>query len=78
MRKDTITISEKEYQKLLEKALRYEYLFQILKEKDDIFAPSPTREVKEVVRSFKATGLYSSQFLKGLEKGLRRSSYFKK
>ena len=78
MRKNTITISKKEYQKLLEKALRYEYLFQILKEKDDIFAPSPTREVKEVVRSFKATGLYSSQFLKSLEKGLRRSSYFKK
>jgi len=74
----TITISKKEYQRLLEKALRYEYLRQILKEKEDIFAPPPTRRIKEIIKSFRETKLYSPQFLKSLEKGLKRSSYFKK
>lgn len=75
---NTIIISKKEYQKLLEKALRYEYLRQILKEKEDIFAPPPTRKIKEIIKSFREAKLYSSQFLKSLEKGLKRSSYFKK
>ena len=75
---NTVTISKKEYQKLLEKALRYEYLQKIIKEKGDLFAPPPTRDIKEIMKSFKKTNFYSSQFLKSLEKGLGRSSYFKK
>ncbi|MFQ6049596.1 MAG: hypothetical protein ACE5J0_00970 [Candidatus Paceibacterales bacterium] len=75
---ETITISKKQYQRLLEKALRYEYLQKIIKEKGDIFAPPPTRNGKEVIKAFQKTNLYSSQFLKSLEKGLKRSSYFKK
>ena len=75
---NTITISKKEYQKVLERALRYEYLWQILKEKEDIFVPPPIRNIKEVIKSFRETKLYSPEFLRSLEKGLKRSSYFKK
>jgi len=75
---DTITISKKQYQRLLEKVLRYEYLREIIREKEDIFVSPPTRDVKKVLGAFEDTKLYSPQFLKTLEKGLKRSSYFKK
>ncbi|MDI6591887.1 MAG: hypothetical protein QME61_03070 [Patescibacteria group bacterium] len=75
---NTVTISKKEYQRLLERALRYEYLQKIIKEKADIFGPPLIRNIKEIMRAFRETKLYSPQFLKSLEKGLKRSSYFKK
>lgn len=68
----TITLPKKEYHQLVEKALRYDYLRQLLEE--DIFSPPPTRSVKKVIDSFTKTGLYSKEFLKDLEKGLKRSS----
>lgn len=71
----TVTIPKKEYQRLAEKALRYEYLRQILEE--DIFAPPPTKNPKKVAREFRRSGLYNQKFLKSLEKGLERSSYFR-
>ncbi len=72
----TITIPKKEYQELVEKKLRYEYLSQIIKE--DIFATPSTRNIREIIKTFKRTGLYNQAFLKSLGKGLKRSSYFKK
>lgn len=72
----TVTISKKEYQKLVEKALRYEYLRQGLQE--DIFSPPPTQNSKTIVKNFRATGLYTEEFLRSLERALKRSSYFKK
>ena len=72
----TVTIPRKEYQALLENKLRFEYVKKSFD--DEIFAPPPTRNVKEVVKAFKATGLYNKKFLQSLEKGLKRSSYFKK
>lgn len=72
----TITISKKEYQRLLDKALRYEYLRQLLE--SDIFSPPPTKNIGEIVNAFKATRKYNRPFIKGLEKGLKRSLYFKK
>ena len=71
----TVTIQKKEYEELIEKKLRYEYFRQLME--SDIFSPPPTRETREVVGDFKKTGLYTQQFLKGLERGLRRSSYFR-
>lgn len=71
----TISIPKKEYHQLVEKALRYEYIRQLLKE--DIFASPPTRNVKKIIEAFGKTRLYNNAFLKSLEKGLRRSSYFK-
>ncbi len=71
----TITIPKKEYQELVEKKLRYEYLRQMLEE--DIFSPSPTRNIKEIVSTFKKTKKYNQKFLESLKKGLKRSSYFR-
>jgi len=72
----TVTIPKKEYQHLLDKALRYEYLRQILEE--DIFASPPTKNTKEIIREFKKTNLYNQEFLASLEGGIKRSSYFRK
>jgi len=71
----TITIPKKEYQKLLEKAFRYEYLRQILEE--DIFLPPSEKDVSQIIKEFRATKRYNKKFLASLAKGLKRSSYFK-
>ena len=60
----TISIPKKEYHQLTEKALRYDYLRQLLKE--NIFACPPTRNTKKIIESFKKTGLYNQNFLKSL------------
>ena len=73
---DTITLPKKEYQKLMEKALLYEYLAKIIKKQEDIFACPPTKKTKEIIKEFKATGLYGASFINDMEKGLKRSSYF--
>ena len=71
----TITIPKKEYEELIEKRLRYEYLRRLMEE--DIFSPPPIRKIREVMNEFKTTKRYNRQFLKSLEKGLNRSSYFR-
>lgn len=71
----TISIPKKEYNQLVEKALRYDYINHLLKE--DIFSSPPSRDIKKIVKAFGKTRLYNNAFLKSLEKGLRRSSYFK-
>ena len=71
----TISIPKNEYHRLVEKALRYDYLHQLLEE--NLFASPPTRSVKKVIESFEKTGLYNKNFLRSLEKGLKRSSYFR-
>ena len=71
-----VTISKKEYEELLGSKLRFQYVKQSLNE--DFFSPPPTRNVKEVIAAFKATGKYNKLFLQSLEKGLKRSSHFKK
>jgi len=71
----TITISKKEYQRLLERALRYEYLREILEE--DIFSSPPIKNSKAILNEFRKTKKYNREFLKSLAGGLKRSSYFK-
>jgi len=71
----TIIIPKKEYQQLLERALRYDYLRQIMEE--DHFASPPTRSIKDIVRAFQKTKKYNQKFIENLKKGLKRSSYFR-
>lgn len=71
----TITIPKTEYKQLLDKVLRYEYLRQIMEE--NIFSFPPTKNIQEIIKSFKANRIYNQRFIKSLEKGLKRSSYFK-
>lgn len=71
----TITIPKREYQKLIDTRLRYEYLREIFEK--GFFATPPTHDKKAIVRAFRDTKKYSKQFLESLEKGLGRSSYFR-
>lgn len=70
-----ITVPKKEYQKLVEKALRYEYVRQIME--GDLFASPPTKNIGEIIGEFRKTRRYDQKFLESLEKGLKHSSYFK-
>ena len=70
-----VTISKREYQRLVDKTLRYEYLRQILQE--DIFSPPVIRDIKTIIKEFRGTGRYNKSFLENLAKGLKRSSHFK-
>ena len=70
----TITIPKKEYQDLVEKKFRYEYLRQIMEE--DIFSSPPTKSIKEVLAAFNGTKKYNRKFLASLKKGLEKSPYF--
>ena len=70
----TITIPKKEYQGLVERAFRYESIRQLME--GNLFSPPPTRDAKKIAREFRKTKLYNRSFLKSLEKGLKRSSYF--
>ena len=71
----TVTISKKEYHNLLDAKLRYEYARRVLE--DDVFSPPPTKKAAAVLKAFRATKKYNRIFLKRLEKGLERSSYFR-
>ena len=69
-----VTISKKEYKRLLDNAMRYDYLKQALK--IDIFSKPPIFSRKKVLASFESTEKYSKAFLDSLAKGLKRSSHF--
>lgn len=71
----TVTIPKRKYEELLEKAMRYEYMWQLLR--GDTFSPPPTRNKKKILREFQKTGKYTKKFLESLGKGMSRSSYFK-
>lgn len=72
----TITITKRKYQDLIATKFRYEYLREIFSA--DILSQPPVKNIKEVIKEFKQTKLYNANFLKSLEKGLKRSNYFKK
>jgi len=72
----TITISKKEYKELVENKFRYEHLRQAMEE--DIFAPPPVKNIKDITLVFRKSGVYSKKFIDSLNKGLSRSLYFKK
>lgn len=67
-----VTIPKAEYEQLKQQAEAYRRfaarLFELV-----IKAP-----VEEVVEDFRKTGLYTEEFLRDLESGLRKSSYTKK
>ena len=57
----TITIPKSEYQKLTDKALRYDFLRQMLKE--DVFSRPPTKNIRITLEEFRKTGKYNEKFL---------------
>lgn len=72
---NTVTLTRKEYEKLVEAKLRYDYMRSTLEH--GIASPPPVRSSKVILKNFRATKLYNKKFLKALEGGLRRSSFFR-
>ena len=69
---DAITVSKQEYLRLKQLAQAYRIMAARMFE-------LPLRDpVDEVVADFRATDLYTEEFLLDLEDGLRKSSYAKK
>jgi hypothetical protein len=66
-----VTIPKEEYKKLQKQSRAYRKLAARLFE---LLIKDP---VREVVKDFRDTGLYSKEFLVDLESGLRKSSYAK-
>lgn len=71
----TVSLSKSEYQELKRKASIYELLENLIKQ--DSFASPPLQDSKKILKEFKKTGFYNDKFLSSLEKGLKRSTYFK-
>jgi len=71
----TITISKKEYERLSEAKLRYEYLRAVMEA--DLFSAPPAHSKAKIVSAMRATGKYNRQFLASVRRGLGRSSHFK-
>ena len=71
----TVTIPKKEYEELVEKRVKYEWLKQIIE--GNTFASPPIKNANEVLAAFKSTKKYSRAFLESLKVGLKRSSYFR-
>ena len=71
----TVTIPKKEYEELVEKRVKYEWLKQIIE--GNTFASPPIKNANEVLAAFKSTKKYSRAFLESIKRGLRRSSYFR-
>lgn len=69
-----VTISQKEYERLLDAKLKYDYLRQLLD--SDLFAPPQIKNSKSIISEFRKTGLYNEKFLRSLAKGLKRSPPF--
>jgi hypothetical protein len=72
----TITLPKSKYESLAEKAEAYEELINAIS-RDGFFESPPTKKASEVMKAFRETGIYNKKFLESLEKGLRRSIYFK-
>jgi len=69
---DAITLSKQEYLRLKQQAQAYRMMAARMFE-------LPLRDpIDEVVADFRATGLYTEEFLTDLEDGLRKSSYAKR
>ncbi len=69
-----IAIPKTEYKHLVAIAKRYDALRRAFT--GDFFQEPSTTSRKEVLGGLKKSGKYSDDFLKGIEKGLKESSFF--
>lgn len=72
----TITLPKTEYQRLRRTANLFEVIRKLFEAEVDFFVEPPTKDPKKIIKEFGKTGLYSKEFLKSLERGLKDSSYF--
>ena len=67
---ETVKIPKKEYKRLVSKAKAYDELAK------NFFESVVEDPVENVVKDFKKSGLYSDDFIKDLENGLKKSTYY--
>jgi glucan phosphoethanolaminetransferase (alkaline phosphatase superfamily) len=65
---ETVTIPKREYKKLVSKAKAYEKLAE------SFYQNTLNEPVEAIVSDFRKTNLYTDEFLKDLEDGLKKSS----
>ena len=76
MNSTSINLTKSEYIDLKSRADAYDRIISLTRKEISII---PTeRSTKKVIAEFKKTDKYSQEFLKSLEKGLKRSSFFSK
>lgn len=72
----TITLPKIEYINLKKRAEAFDKMVANIN--PSFFFVPVEKSQKKIISEFSATKLYSKEFLKSLEKGLKRSSYFVK
>lgn len=72
----TVTLPKIEYLKLKKRAEAFDKM--IAEVNPSLFFTPMEKSRKKIISEFSKTKLYSKEFLKDLEKGLKRSSYFSK
>ena len=73
-----ITITKEKYQKLLEKADRFEVIQKLIDDGLDFFQKPASKNISAIIKEMNKTAKYSKGFLKSLESGLKKSAYFSK
>ena len=76
MNSTSISLTKSEYTDLKSRADAYDRIISLARK--EISVTPPERSTKKVIAEFKKTDTYSQEFLKSLEHGLRRSSFFLK
>lgn len=76
MHMTTVTLPKIEYLNLKKRAEAFDKMLAGINP-SFFFAP-PEKSRKKIISQFSKTKLYRKEFLKDLEKGLKRSSYFSK
>ena len=70
----TITLPKIEYQSLKKRAEAFDNMIAGIN--PSVFFVPAEKSRKKIISEFSKTKLYSKEFLKNLEKGLKRSSFF--
>ena len=76
MNSTSISLTKSEYTDLKSRADAYDRIISLAQR--EISVTPPERSAKKVIAEFKKADTYSQEFLKSLEHGLRRSSFFLK
>ena len=76
MSTSNVTLTKVEFNDLKSRAEAYDQILSLVQK--EIAVTPPERSVKKIITEFKKVDQYSKDFLKSLEHGLKRSSYFTK
>lgn len=73
-----VTITKEKYEKLRQKAERFEVIQKLAFNDQELFREPATKNIPEIIRGMEKTKRYSKAFLKSLASGLKKSDYFSK